>query len=73
MTTLIEDLIERTRAYVPDAQPGDAEFMQKFAEIVVLECEAEIVNNIGSESEQFDDGLRKAASTITSYFDIVEI
>lgn len=73
MTQLVSDLIERTRAYVPDAQPGDVEFMEKYTELVVLECEAEIVNNIGSNaSEQFDDGVRQAAKSIVTYFDILE-
>lgn len=69
MNQRVKDIIERTRAYVPDT--AAEAFLEKFAEMVVLECEAEIVNWIGSEDGQLDAGLQKAASTIVECFEVM--
>jgi hypothetical protein len=61
---------------VPDT--ASEEFLEKFAEQVVLECEAEIIAELGNCQgsadviQGHDAGLTKASTLIINLFDVVD-
>jgi len=71
MDSQIQTIVDRAKSYgLADAQV-DQEFIEKYTELVVEECESEIIALLGTgPTEAFDAGVLQAARVILKHFDI---